>query len=69
MFSVYKMYSDKDREEIEGIVNQWLSQFETHTVGKNHSMAVLMIFSYIYRQEPSITGLWEDPHIHQQKEM
>jgi hypothetical protein len=34
MCPAYKMFRDKDRAKTEGMVNQWLAQTETHTMGK-----------------------------------
>jgi hypothetical protein len=45
------------------MASQWLDQLETHPMGKNQSLTVLMILSWAYKQEPSITVLWEErPH-------
>ena len=40
--------------EIEGLVNQLLAQHETHPMGVNQILALLII-SYACRREPSIT--------------
>jgi hypothetical protein len=58
MRSAYKMHRDKDRVETENMANQWLAQTETHPMGKNQSLTVLMILCYAYRQEPRLTVLW-----------
>jgi hypothetical protein len=42
--------------------NQWLAQTETHPMGKNQSLTLLMIlFLWCLQAEPSITVLWEAP--------
>jgi hypothetical protein len=50
-----KICRDKDGAEIERMANKWLGQLETHTMGENQSLTLLMISCYICRQEPSIT--------------
>jgi hypothetical protein len=43
------------------MINQLLSQLETHPMGKHQSLTLLMILCHACRQEPSITALWETP--------
>ena len=42
-----KMGRDKDRAETEGMANQCLPQIETHPVGKNQFLTLLMILLYL----------------------
>jgi hypothetical protein len=57
MCPAYKMCRNKDGAETEGMANQWLPQIETHPMGKNQSLTMLMILYYAYTQELSITVL------------
>jgi len=56
-----KKCRDKYGAETGGMANQWVAQVETHAMGKHQSLTPLMILCYAYRQEPSITVLWEAP--------
>ena len=47
------MHRDKDGAEIEGMANQCLTQLETHPMGKNQPLTLLMILCYAYRQKPT----------------
>lgn len=38
----YKKCRDKDREDMEGMANQWLPQTETHLMGKNQPLTLLI---------------------------
>jgi hypothetical protein len=51
MGPAYKMCRDKDKAETEGLANQWLAQIETHPMGKNQFLTLLMKLCYACRQE------------------
>ena len=51
------MYTDEDRAETEEMANEWLPKIETHTMGKNKSIMVLILFAC--KQEPTIIIFWE----------
>jgi hypothetical protein len=43
--------------ETEGMVNQWLTHFETQPMGRYQSLILLMMVCCAYRQGSSITAL------------
>lgn len=49
--------------------NQWLPQIQTHPMGKNQSLKLLMLLCYVYRQGPSVNVLWEALPSSQWKEL
>jgi hypothetical protein len=53
------MFRDKDKPEIEGMDNQWLTELETHPMGDSQTPTVLMILCFAFGQEPSIPVSWE----------
>lgn len=57
IFNAYKMGVDKDRANI--MANTWLAQLETYAMEGLPPLTLLVIFSYTYRQVPSITVIWD----------
>jgi hypothetical protein len=41
------------------MANQWLAQIETHPMDKKQSLTLLILIYYAYKQEPSLTVLWQ----------
>jgi hypothetical protein len=59
MCPAYRMCREKRGTEMEGMVNWWLAQLETHPMGRNQSLTLLIILCYVCRQNPGIAILWE----------
>ena len=53
-----KMCRDKNKTEIEGLVNQWLPQLQNHSMKGSPPLTLTVLFSYTYRQEHNIIALW-----------
>jgi hypothetical protein len=69
MCPTYKIYKDNYRAGMEGMAKPRLPQIETHPMGKNQPLTLLVIFCCACRQEPSIAVLWEALPSSQWKEM
>jgi hypothetical protein len=63
------MCRDKDKAEIQAISKQWLAYFETHPRRDSQALALLMVFCYVCRHEPSRTVIWEASSISWWKQM
>jgi hypothetical protein len=50
-----------DGTEANGKAIQNQAQLEIHTIGKHHSLTLLMILCYTCRQESSMAVLWKAP--------
>lgn len=53
------MQALEDGAETEGMARQWTIQLETHSMGKDQYLTLLMIFCYAYRQEYVV--FWKAP--------
>jgi hypothetical protein len=56
-FPAFKKCRNTDRAETEGMNNHKFVQIETHPMGKNQSLILLMMLCHVCRQEHSITVL------------
>lgn len=63
-FVLPKRGEGKDRAETEGMTKQWLAQLQTHLVGKNHSLTLLIILVLLAdRNLPYLSSEWLHPAV------
>jgi hypothetical protein len=55
MCPVYKIFRDKNKSKDRGNGQPMTTQIETHPMGKNQYLTLLMILCYYFRQNTNIT--------------